>query len=226
MKIMSSDEFLIITSLDQPLDIDDKEILQKAENVIQEAIEQQNAYIALNVCRELVGVGKLSGMALAKILYSIKDSWESFDIDDWFEDVVYEYIGLHQTTVTRYVRVWEMYAEEKIPKKFEEKIQQRNIKEQIPIANAIAQGCEIDDDDWKELADAPDLSTVLRVVRDISGKPPRKSSLQIYLDRDGSLWAYQENQKGFVGSLEVDDKEELVKKAIERLVKNSGVMKR
>ena len=41
----------------------------------------------------------------------------------------------------------------------------------------------------------------------------------------GSLWAIMEEERVFIGSLEVEDDNSIVQKAIERLTKNSGVVR-
>jgi len=220
-----TDELIIDTSLDQPIPTDNEEILQRIEEIIRKSVEEHNAYTALDACKTLVQVSKVSGVALAKALYLIEKNWNEYNETDKFEDVVYIYIGLHKHTVERYTVLWKMYAEKLIPDKVSEDIQQHNIKSQIPIALALEQGYEINNDEWEKLAHAPDISTVLKVLReDVRGKPPRKGSLQLWMDDLGSIWAAFEGNRFFVGSLEIDSEEEAVQKAIERIKKGSGIL--
>jgi len=220
-----TDELIIDTSLDQPIPTDNEEILQRIEEIIRKSVEEHNAYTALDACKILVQVSKVSGVALAKALYLIEKNWNEYNETDKFEDVVYIYIGLHKHTVERYTVLWKMYAEKLIPDKVSEDIQQHNIKSQIPIALALEQGYEINNDEWEKLAHAPDISTVLKVLReDVRGKPPRKGSLQLWMDDLGSIWAAFEGNRFFVGSLEIDSEEEAVQKAIERIKKGSGIL--
>src|SRR5574343_502470 len=137
-----TDELIIDTSLDQPIPTDNEEILQRIEEIIRKSVEEHNAYTALDACKTLVQVSKVSGVALAKALYLIEKNWNEYNETDKFEDVVYIYIGLHKHTVERYTVLWKMYAEKLIPDKVSEDIQQHNIKSQIPIALALEQGYE------------------------------------------------------------------------------------
>lgn len=220
----SSDELMLITPLDQSIDTDDLSILDRIDDILKEAIEQKNAYIALNACKSLIQVTKISGLGLAKILYFIHTHWKEFGIEDEFNDVVYEYIGLHKYTVSRYVQVWGMHQENKIPEKFEKEILQRNIKDQIPIATAIKQGYVIEEKDWNKLANASDFQEVSQIVReDIKGKERRKGTLQIFIDKMGAIWAKKEGIRKFVGSLEIRDEDEMVQQAIQRIISNSGM---
>jgi hypothetical protein len=220
-----TDELLVLTGLDQPIPADSKEILQRVEEIIRKSVEERNAYTALDACKTLVQVSKVSGVALAKALYLIEKNWDNYDETDEFEDIAYIYIGLHKHTVERYTVLWKMYAEKLIPDNVSEEIQQHNVKTQIPIALALEQGYEIDDAEWEKLAHAPDLNTVSKILREeVKGKPPRKGSLQAWIDDLGSIWATYKGEKFFAGSLEVDSDEEAVQMLIERIKKGAGIL--
>ena len=159
------------------------------------------------------------------MLYYIYSKWDEFGIDDEFEDVVYEYVGLHKYTVQKYVKVWAMHQENRIPAKYEQEILQRNIKEQIPIANALVQGYKIDDENWDKLSNASDFNEVARIVReDIKGKEPSIDALRLMIDDMGGIWVYKAGQKKLVGALNIHDDNEIVKQAIQRIMNNCGIM--
>ena len=119
----------------------------------------------------------------------------------------------------------QLWLKELKPERYKEDIQQQAIRMQDYIAAALKQGEEINEEEWEKLAHAPDINTVLKVLReDVKGKPPRKGSLQLWMDDLGSMWATFEGEKFFVGSLEVDSDEEAVQKAIERIKKGAGIL--
>jgi hypothetical protein len=220
----STDDLLLTTPFDQSIDTDDLTVLDRVDKILNDAILHKNAYIALDACKALLQVAKISGLGLAKILYVIYSNWDVFEIEESFESIVYEYIGLHKYTVNRYVRVWGMHQEKQIPEQFEEKIMQRNIKDQIPIATALKQGYKIDSEQWGKLADAADFQEVSQIVReDIKGKERKKGTLLMFLNADGSIWATKEGERIYVGSLQVHDKNELVQQAIQRIMDNTPI---
>jgi hypothetical protein len=221
-----TDELIIDTSLDQPIPADNEWILQKAETIINEAIEKKDAEIALSACEQLIKISKLSGIGLAKLLYLIKKNWDVFERHDTFEEVAYTRFGKHRHTISRYLAVYsELFVKNTIPEQFKEDIQQQAIRTQDYIAAALKQGEEISEEEWEKLAHAPDINTVLKILReDVRGKPPRKGSLQLWVDDLGSIWATFEGDRFFIGSLEVDSDEEAVQKAIERIKKGSGIL--
>ena len=222
----NNDDIMLVGSLDQPIVTDNGWILERIDVIIQESVQKHDAIIALNVCKQLVEISKTSGLALAKALYLIKINWDEYDVGDEFTNTVLDYTGLHQHTIDRYVSVWAMFANHNVPKDLLEEVIQRNIKDLIPVAKAIEQGYEIDRDNWEAIAEATDFAEVAKIVReDIKQKEPRKGSLQLYMDRTGTIWAFQNDERKFVGSLEVTDEDEVVQKAINRIINGSGIIK-
>ena len=153
----------------------------------------------------------------------LKKHWSVFVVDETFEEYAYPKLGLDPQTITRYIKVEEMLLS--LPEGVDPNLAQRPIGTLIPIANAVAQGYEFDEEDWKKFADAPTERDIRKEILDITGKEPRKSGIMIYMDRDGSLWASNKEERKFIGSLETQDDSTLVQKAITRIVDRAGVMR-
>jgi len=218
-----NDELTIVTPLDQSLAVSPEEELELVEQIIKESLRDHNPEIAFQYGWQLRAGMQIRGWALAKLLYLMEQVWEDYKIGDNFYDVVTGYLALHKNTIKRYIEVWE--SRETIPPQLLSEFQQRAVRTHLPIASAIAQGYEIDDDTWQKLADAPDLNTVSKIVReDVRGEELKKGSISMSMDRTGSLWAFSHDERYFIGSLEVDNMEETVQKAINRIVKNSGIL--
>jgi hypothetical protein len=66
---------------------------------------------------------------------------------------------------------------------------------------------------------------ISEIIRGIKGKAPRKSSMRIYMERDGTLNAWKGDAKMFVGYLDIASDFELVKKAIERIL-SIGILRK
>lgn len=217
---MSDDELAIFTGLDQsiPASID---VLQKVDQEIENAICNKDLDAAMSVAIKLVNAAKVSGLGLARVLFKLYERWEDFETGDEFTDTISSYLGLHPHTIDRYVKVQMMLNVSPVRSELE----QHNIKDLIPIANAVAQGYEIENDQWEKMADAPDYATVAQIVRDeIKNKEPRKSSLQLHLDREGTIWAFVDQERFFVGSLEVSAQEPEIKQAIQRIKTSAGML--
>lgn len=217
---------LMMSGLDQSLPIESDDVLKWIEDIVQQSVREHNAQIALRALRNVVKLNKLSGITLAKGLYMLKESWSSYEIKEDFDTMAYLEIGLAKPTVDRYVSVWEMKESKIIPGNLEAQIMQRNIKDLIPIATALKQGNEIEEEDWERLADAPDFSSVGAIIRDVTGRPPRAGSLQLSVDDKGTIMAYKDGDVYWVGALNVNEKDETIQQAIERLIRGAGVMRR
>lgn len=215
----------ITAPLDQQLPVDFDDILEMIDELFVVSVDTKNVDLVYDFCSHRVKQLKLSGISLAKALWMLHENWGVYEIGDEFLDAVTFRLGLHRHTIERYIRVWDMLKS--APKELVDDLQQQGIKSLIPIAHAIAQGYEIDGDTWNKLADAPDYSTVSHIINeDVKGKEGRSNRLTIYIDRDGSMWAVSGEARLFVGSLELSDENEMVQKAIKRIIDNAGMIQR
>lgn len=217
---------IIVSSLDQPLRQDADGFLREIKRHILEAVESGNADRAFGVVKQLRLASQLSGLSLAQTLWLIRDNWDSFDIEGDFEEIAYERIGLHKSTVREYCRVWELFETGYIPDQLSADFKNKNIKDLKYLANTVSKGYEIENEDWIELSEAPDYSTLSKKIREIRGVKPRAGSLQLYLEEDGTLYAYHNERIKYVGFLDVKSDDDSVKKAINRITDNAGVMEK
>jgi hypothetical protein len=204
----------------------EQEALDAVSTVLNE-LESKNNINQVDVAEDtLLGLQRISGKALACLLHGKQEWWDKTGqaekMDMEFVDYEEKRHGLKRITVERYALVWEKMKE--IPKKF----QSHPMRDLIPVAKALEQGYEIEKTSWDALIKAASNAEVLHILRhDVKGKKPRKSSMQIYMERDGSLNAWENNEKHFVGYLNVKEEEsdKVVKKAIARIL-GIGVKRR
>jgi len=221
-----SDDLLIINSLDQDVVTDNEDVLLKIEQLIQESIDTKDVYKALNICKQVYNVALLSGKALAKILYLLQSNWSTFSIADDFCDTLTAYTGMSRRTILTYPSVYSMEAENKIPELYRDEIMAKNIKNLVPIAKTLEAGYELDGEDWEDLVQATDFSTISAKLRDIKGKEPRPQALIITLERDGTLQVVQNDTICNCGWLDIESDDPITQKAINRIVTSSGIMTR
>jgi len=223
---MTKDSNIIVNGLDQALVVDADEFLQNIKKHLVEAIETKDANKAFGIIKQLRLAAQLSGLSLAQALWIIRDSWDSFETDGKFEEIAFERIGLHKSTVREYCRVWDLFEEGYVPNHLENRFKSKNIKDLKYIANTVSRGFDIEKSDWEELANAPDYSTVSRKIREIKGVEPKKGSLQIYLEEDGTINAYYNDRIVYVGFLDVESIDDTVQKTINRIVNGSGMIEK
>jgi len=205
------------------------DIFDAVDGVLDNLRETGDLLPAQTALRTLFAMQELSGQALAKLLYGVS-AWYNENrmeeqTEDTFEDWFYTEVStiVKPITIERYISVWDKHEQGL----FTDAIKERPLKDQIAIAKAIEQGYPIDDKYMKELERAENYSEVGAILREVKGIEPRKSALQIYLERDGSLNAWQDGEKHFVGYLNIKENEDdVVKKAVTRITDAAGLRKR
>lgn len=222
---MQINDLVIYNPLDQGIPVKAEFLEKKINFILVEAKSLNNGKLALNAAQALVGAQKLSGKGLAQLYYGMKQDWEYYHIEDNLYDTIFEMVGHVKETVNRYINTWAMFEDKIIPAKFEERIKDKPIRDQVIISALPAQGYEVTETQWKDIVHAPDNSTLQKVVREIKDKEPRKSALILTLDRDGTVWATKEDERYYAGSLNIEERHiEVIDKAVQRIIKNSGIM--
>jgi len=220
-----TEEFSITTSLDQSLPVEVQDELDRVDTIMNQSIADKDVDAAFGLCGQYAAGMKVRGLALCKALHLMNENWNVYNVGDEFIDVAYQYLGLVRHTVERYIKIWDLFSV--VPTEYLPAIQQMNLKTLAPIAFAVAQGNELEDKDWEKITDDTSFAYVNKYVREeIKGQDPRKSGLPLSIDREGSIWAHTEDNWFFIGSLEVGDTEPTIKKAINRIVNNSGILER
>lgn len=175
----------------------------------------------------LLGLQRISGKALAKLLYGKKVWWSKTEQDAargcTFEDYESSRHGLKSVVIDRYVVVWERM------KQFPAQFQLRPMRDLIPVAKAMEQGYSIDEKVWKALIKATSNAEIVTIVRErIKHKQIKKSAFQMRIERDGTInmWIGIGGKPKFVGYLDLKSKDEDVQKGIARILNSAFIRKR
>lgn len=171
----------------------------------------------------LVGIQKIAGKSLAKLLYGTQVWWSRNNPDKNFLDYLESKHQMSRTYADRCLVVWECIETGVIP----EDVAERPMRELVPIAKTISQGHSITRRQFDKIVKATGLNEIGAILRGVKNKPPRKSARVIYLKRDGTLELWKDNKKKFIGwvDMEAYAKDEDVKKAIEYLIDGKVIKK-
>jgi hypothetical protein len=216
----------ISTSYDQSVANDSSAIEAEVAQVIEKAIQEKNVYLIFNKVTEFIRGFRSTGIGLAKILYLTKENWDKFGASDNYADMIFEGTGLSRTTIDRYISVWEKYATNVIPPEYQDRFKLMPMKNQVPVAHALEQGYEITKEQWQNIVNAPDNSSLLAEMRSIKGVEPRKGSMVIILKRKGDLVASYNGVTSFLGWLSINEENDpVVEKCIGRIVQGAGILR-
>lgn len=217
------------SSLDQVMVLDDKE-LEATMDQVDKAIDgamQAGPDVAIGYGRRLRSSGQTCAIALSRLLYLLKERWESFPTDDTFEDAVLKGMGLSQQTVDKYIRVWQrVFENETIGINDKIRLMGKPMNSLLAISAAAGEG-QLDEDTVEEIINAHDTAAVKEIVRRVRGiKTSATNSLTILLERDGRLRAKRgDGRYHEFGSL-IDSGDQVVRDAIERIVRTAGIQRR
>jgi hypothetical protein len=217
--------------LDQTLRLkdEDRKVFDDVDNVIGRSITAGDPVIALEYGRDLLTRSQVQGLALAKMLYKLRESWALFEASgtgDTLEAMAVVHMGRSAQTVTKYIRLWEnVFANETIPDNIRQQLMGRPIKDLLLITAMAREGA--DEDTLKRIVAAPDHNSVRDIVRGERG--PRSSSemavvvnLEMRRNAANPIGTLTIGREEF-GHLDVENPHPRVKAAIARLVQSAGI---
>jgi hypothetical protein len=172
---------IVISGIDQflPIEKAQKDLSERIDHIIANAIEDGDPDVAFKTMKALLDLSQISGIGFAKFVYTLKYNWSKFKTRDSFEDRAQELLGRGKKSIDDNFRVWEMLVSSDIPREYRDKFMTMPIRVLIPIANMWKQGWEVETHQWLRLSNAPDPSTVGKIIREIKGKTPKEGSLQM-----------------------------------------------
>lgn len=170
----------------------------------------------MNVLNGLNAIEEISGHAKAKLLYAANEWYKINRPNNDFGDHVESTTTTKRVTVLRYVNVWKQIEQENIPKH----IQDRPMRELVPIANMISQGFVPSKTEWDKIDLCSNQHELGEVISKIKGTKRRKTARKIVMERDGSINLWKEDKKKYLGFLDVEEAlmDEDVAKAIEYIL--------
>ena len=165
-------------------------VLDKVDEVVNQAIDEQDPMVIVNYGVGLRMASQVSGLGLAKLLYEGRKAWNQFRSDDDFATVATTQIGIADQTYNKYIWVWEHVVNA------DYLLEHQEVRDQImgkPIGGLIlltaaAREGQLDPEDWKEIATAPNVGAIRDVVARVRGHiGPAKNTLRLKLLKDGTM---------------------------------------
>lgn len=218
---------IVLGGIDQflPTRPADKQFLNAVNEKVREAIANKDVREIGNIGKSLLGISQVTGIAFSEYVYTVEAEWAGLkqrdDFFTWAEDA----FGKNKVTLERHQRIWEMFVSGDVPKEYVDVFKTMPIRVLIPIANMWSQGYEISDLQWKKLSNAPDPTTVNKLIREIKGKGEKAGSLKIEWSRDQKTLTGWENGKPYTISLMYAD-HPVIDKMLARLFGDGRVLEK
>lgn len=203
-------------------DVIQSDFLTTTEAVVRRVVERKDFESGFQFINDLHAQGRAFDDAIGMMLNGMYEIWNPDEHDgEKFGQAALRKTGLKPVTIYRHIKIQK--ALPLVPEDYREEIQEKGVKEKIQIAELVAGGYEVTEENWRDLAEAPDEKEVGRISRKIRGVEPRSNWLAISIDDRGVLRVHTVRGVRECGRLFVDDDDQDVQKAISRLIGCSGV---
>lgn len=212
----------------------DKQMFETVDTVVARSLATGDPLIALEFARSMQREGLLRGLAIAKLMYKIKQSWNLFEVagvGDTFESIVQTQNGYSPETVEKYIRMWEgIFENPDIDDELKHQLSGRPISDLLLLTAAAREG-SLSSEEWSRVAVAPDSHTVRDIVRKARGDTTSSKTAvipRIQMRADGTfprgaLYVYENGNPVLFGSIDVDTDSEAAKKAIARIINGAHI---
>lgn len=200
-----------------------QDFLEGVDTVLEKIDETGDFEVGMKVLKGMTALSQAAGLSLAKLLHGMYTRWPDDDEDEFYDELA-GYTTIKRITVERYVNAWS--ALQVVPDDYRDQMYLRPTRDLVKLGEAWSQGYTPKKDQWSDLLMAQNSSEFAATLRGVKNAKPRKSSLMMYLERDGSIYAYQNGEKFFIGSLNLNDASTATNKGIERIIKGSGLIRR
>lgn len=226
---------MIDTGLDQPMKLTQEQmkLFDDVDMVVGRAITIGDPLLAMEYGKSLIRDIQVKGVALAKLLYRMREAWNLFEVsgtDGTLEEVAEFHLGRSGDTIRKYIRMWEsVFENENIPADTKTRLIGRPVGDLLLLTAVAREGYDL-----SEMADAPDRHSLRELIKEARGEATSAgTAISIYLVIEdnramptGTLYAMYQGMKYELGILEVDSDQEVVKKAIARIVNASRIQEK
>lgn len=222
----------------QPVRMTDEEmgIFKDVDEVVGKSILIGDPVLAFEYGSHLRRRQAIEGLALAKLLYRMNESWDLFrsaGISDDLTTMAHVQMGIPPETSKKYLRMWEsVFANEGITDDIKKILMGRPIGDLLLLTAAAREG-SLNDEQMMAAALAPDRNSLRDIIKDARGEHTSAgTAVRIMVVRadnlaafpKGTLLAKRGEDRVPFGQLDFDTGSEIADKAIERILNTLGVV--
>lgn len=210
---------LVLGGVDQflPARQAEKQFLTAVNDKVREAIGEKDVRSLSSIGKSLLGISQVTGIAFSEFVYTVEACWNEMKQRDSFFAWAEDEFGRDKATIERHLRIWQMFVSGDVPKEYVEKFKTMPIRVLIPIASMWNQGYEVTDLQWKKLSNAPDPTSVSKIIKEITGKQERVGSLNIEWVKEQKSFVGWKDGKPHTISLMYDEDDEVCQQMLARL---------
>lgn len=157
-----------------PIRLEQKDLsyFDVVDEIVGRSVAAGDPMIALEYVQGLQREGFVKGLAIAKLMYRLKQSWSLFQAagtDDEFEFVVESVIGYRPATTNKYINLWEsVFENPALSDDLKQALAGKPIESLLLVVAAAREG-SLEDEDWKHIASSSDIREIRSRIRERRG---------------------------------------------------------
>lgn len=199
------------------------------DDIVGRSVAAGDPMIAFEYIQGLQREWFVKGLAVAKLLYRMKQSWALFrsaGIDDEFESVVETTIGYSPATVNKYINMWDsIFENPDLSEDLKRDLAGKPIEALLLLTAAAREG-SLNDEDWNYVAQTTDIKDIRSIVRERRGDQTssKNAKLPSLFRREqgglaqGTLTITVNGERKVVGTLLVDSPDDDVVQYINKMI--------
>jgi len=216
----TSDELFFINDKETSI----QQALESVENLLMKIEDTDDFNLGADVLRSMYAAGRAIGHSMVKLCYGMFSIWEASGRDmEQFWGYMQDNTPLKRITIERYIKAWDAYLE-----LGDTRLLTRPTKDLVALGSAMSQGYEVSQEDVEKLLETKSNGEFLGTIREIKGAEPRKNSITLYLETDGTINAWTKDGVVYVGYLDTKGaiNNDILDKCITRITRSSGLIVR
>lgn len=215
---------------------EERDIFEEVDSIISRAVTIGDPLLALEYGARLKRRQTVEGLALAKLLYRLQQSWGMFrETEEELIEMVDIHMDVRPTTTKKYLDLWEkVFENPMVPDDVKEILSGRPIGELLLLTAAVGEG-QLTGKDLKDAALSPGKDGIRQYVQKARGKQTSANSAVVIcmnmMDKPnmaaGTLYAKQGSKRVVLGVLDEPEdgpELELWNRAVTRLKNAAGIV--
>lgn len=215
--------------------ITDQDIFKVIDDVVLKAVTIGDPLIALELGHQIKRSATIQGLALARLLSKLQDSWHLFEaagIEGSLADLADIHMDIRPATTKKYIDMWKkVFENPSVEEDIKALLTDRPIGDLLLLTAAVGEG-SLAGEDLKHVALSPDKESIREAVRKARGvHTSANTAITLCVARvdkgnmkAGTLYAKQGNKRVILGNLILEQDSDLGDKAINALLNGRPIV--
>lgn len=214
--------------------VEEQHIFDEVDGVISRAVTIGDPLLVFEYGVDIARRRAMEGLALAKLLYRLEESWGMFQVAGLEDDMlpmVEIHMGIKPSTAKKYLDMWKgIFENPMVPEEIKTILSGRKISDLLLMTAAVREG-QLSGEDLKAVALTASTQDLRDKIKEVRGEQTSSSSaIRLYLTRvskgdmpAGTVYAQQGRKKEVLFKVK-SEYGELGQQAMARFIRENGLI--